>query len=183
MRIYLPAGRRAGGRPVPRCPVRRTPPAEPLPAARAGETILLVEDHEDVRRFGISALEGLGYRVLHAGRRAIGAAPARPAGAPRLHLLFTDVVLPGGMSGLELAEAVSKRRPALPVLLTSGHVQSLALPDGTLVAPERVLAKPYTVERLAANVRQAIDRGTVPPARRSPARIPPGRAGAGRADR
>ena len=70
-------------------------------------------------------------------------------------------MLPAGMSGLELAEAISRRRPSLPVLFTSGEARSLALPDGPSVPPERMLAKPYTVERLAASVRETIDRGAV----------------------
>ena len=139
-------------------PTPAAPSAEPLPRARAGETILFVEDHEDVRRFGISALEGLGYRVLHA---ADARAALRLLDQSAPQLLFTDVMLPAGMSGLELAEAVSRRRPSLPVLFTSGHARSLALPDGPSVPPERMLAKPYTVERLAASVRETIDRGAV----------------------
>jgi CheY-like chemotaxis protein len=127
-------------------------------ATFSGETILYVEDHEDVRRFGISALEGLGYRVLHA---ADARAALRLLDQSAPQLLFTDVMLPAGMSGLELAEAVSRRQPSLPVLFTGGHVQSLALPDGPSVPPERMLAKPYTVERLAASVRETIDRSAV----------------------
>jgi hypothetical protein len=71
-------------------------------------------------------------------------------------------MLPAGMSGLELAEAVSRRRPSLPILFTSGQARSLALSDGPSVPPERMLIKAYTVERLAASVREAIDRGAVP---------------------
>ena len=158
VRIYLPRAAAPGEAATPRAAVA---PAEPFPRARAGEAILIVEDHEDVRRFAISALEGLGYRVLHAtdGRSALRLLDATEAPGP--HLVFTDVVLPGGMSGLELAAAVSKRYPALPVLFTSGHARSLALPEGAPVPPERVLAKPYTVERLAASVREAIDRADV----------------------
>jgi CheY-like chemotaxis protein len=69
-------------------------------------------------------------------------------------------MLPAGMSGLEVVEAVSRQRPSLPVLFTSGHARSLALPGDPSVPLERMLTKPYTVEQLAASVHEAIDRGT-----------------------
>jgi CheY-like chemotaxis protein len=66
------------------------------------------------------------------------------------------------MSGLELADAVTERRPPLPVLFTSGHARMLAREGAPPVPPERVLAKPYTVESLAASIREALDRRAVP---------------------
>ena len=164
VRIYLP--RAASAVDQAAMPSASPPPPGPLPRARAGETILIVEDHEDVRRFGISALEGLGYRVVHAPDGPSALRLLDQAGGPSPHLLFTDVVLPGGVSGPELADLVSRRHPDLPVLFASGQARSLVRPDGTLVPPERVLAKPYTVERLAASVRESLDQATV--ARRAP---------------
>jgi PAS domain S-box-containing protein len=161
VRIYLPRAVPTGDQ-VPATREPAAPPAEPLPRARPGETILIVEDHEDVRRFGVAALEGLGYRVLHAtdGRAALRL--LEEPGRPAPDLLFTDVVLPGGMSGLELADAVARRRAPLPVLFTSGHARMLAVEGDPPVPPERILAKPYTVERLAASVRETLDRGGIP---------------------
>jgi DNA-binding NtrC family response regulator len=85
------------------------------------------------------------------------------ADAATLHLLFTDVVLPGGMSGLALAEAFSEKRPGLPVLFTSGHARNITLQNGMLDVNMWVLGKPYTLERLAASIREAIDRGSLTP--------------------
>jgi PAS domain S-box-containing protein len=170
VRIYLPRLVAGHGQAFP----RRAPeePAEVLPRARRGETILMVEDHDDVRQFGAAALESLGYRVVQA---VDGASALRlldePGGTPP-HLLLTDVVLPGGMSGLALAGAVAERRPGLPVLFTTGHTRHLA-PGG--VPPDAsVLGKPYTLERLAASVREAIEgrgaEGARGPRGRRPAR-------------
>jgi PAS domain S-box-containing protein len=157
VRIYLPRVSAEGEHALP--PRTASAPAEPLAAARPGETILVVEDHEDVRRFGISALAGLGYRVLHAADGPSALRMLDHDDAATLHLLFTDVVLPGGMSGLALAEAVSEKRPGLPVLFTSGHARNMTLRSGRLVPNAWVLGKPYTLERLAASIREAIDHG------------------------
>ncbi len=161
VRIYLPRFVPEGDPVLAPRPAGAAP--EPLPRARPGETILVVEDHDDVRRFGISALEGLGYRVLHAADGAAALRVLERADSARLDLLFTDVVLPGGMSGLALAEACSEKRPGLPVLFTSGHTRNLTLQSGMLVPNAWVLGKPYTLERLAASIRDAIDRRTRPP--------------------
>src|SRR4051812_8696172 len=93
----------------------------PRKHARPGETILLVEDDGEVRRWAGSALEGLGYRVLQA---ADGAAALELLGSPagqRVDLLFTDVLLAGAMTGRALAEAVRERRGGVPVLFTTGY--------------------------------------------------------------
>ena len=157
VQIYLPRSSPAGEQVLPlRAPET---PADPLPTARPGETILVVEDHEDVRRFGVSALEGLGYRVLHTADGPSALRMLEQVDAATLHLLFTDVVLPGGMSGLALAEAFSEKRPGVPVLFTSGHMRNMTLRTGMLVPNAWVLGKPYTLERLAASIREAIDHG------------------------
>jgi CheY-like chemotaxis protein len=107
----------------------------------------------------VSALEAFGYRVLEA---ADGTAALRlldVPGAERVDLLFTDVVLPNGMSGRALAEAVHARRgAALPVLFTTGYARDAIVHDGRLDPDVRLLRKPYTLESLASSVRQAIDR-------------------------
>jgi FixJ family two-component response regulator len=77
--------------------------------------------------------------------------------ASRVDLLFTDVVLPGGMSGPALAAASTARRPRLPVLFTSGYTGNAMGRDGRLGPDVRILRKPYTLEHLAHAIRQSID--------------------------
>ena len=133
-----------------------TPPRA-FARARAGETVLLVEDNDDVRRFGVSALDNLGYRVLEArdGPSALRLLDTL-SGAP-VHLLFTDVVLPGGMTGTALAEAFRARRPRVPVLFTSGYTRNAMLQQGNPLGDCRLLAKPYSIDKLAVSVREALD--------------------------
>jgi CheY-like chemotaxis protein len=127
-------------------------PSEETPRARAGETILLVEDDGDVRRWAASALETLGYRVLQATDAPAALELVDSPATRRLDLLFTDVMLAGGMTGRELAEALGARRPGVPVLFTSGYPR-----EGRAPAEAVDLEKPYELERLASAVRSAID--------------------------
>jgi CheY-like chemotaxis protein len=124
--------------------------------AREGETVLLVEDNEQVRALGVAALENLGYRVLEAsdGQSALR---LLDGGAARVDLLFSDVVLPGGMSGPELAAASSARRPGLPVLFASGYTRKSGNKDDPLRSDAPMLRKPYALDALASAVRCAID--------------------------
>jgi PAS domain S-box-containing protein len=134
--------------------------APALPAAREGETVLIVEDNPGVRRHGVIALESFGYRVMEAADGAAALALLDAPDAPRVDLLFTDVVLPNGMSGRALADAVHSRRgAALPVLFTTGYARDAIVHNGRLDPDVRLLSKPYTLESLAKSVRQAIDRG------------------------
>jgi PAS domain S-box-containing protein len=127
----------------------RVPELEPPPAQRAGErsgvghTILLVEDDDDVRQITRTLLGGMGYRVLEAARAA--AALSTLEAEPAIDLLLTDVVMPGGMGGIELAREAVQRRPALRVLLTSGYAEVLASSPG--ISAE-LLQKPYRFEEL-----------------------------------
>src|SRR5262249_23487580 len=91
-------------------------PAEPLPRGR--ETILAVEDDADVREYVVALLRDLGYRVLEASTARDALALLDAEKPPEL--LYTDVVLPGGMSGRELADEARGRFPSLRVLYTSG---------------------------------------------------------------
>ena len=154
VRLYLP---RSGNDAVAPAKLADARDANALATARPGETILLVEDNEEVRRFGVSALERLGYRVLPAadGPAALRLIDRVPA--EQIHLLFTDVVLPGGISGRALADAVTARRPDLPVLFTTGYAHHAASDHGALAATAHVLGKPYTLENLASTIRRALD--------------------------
>ena len=143
------------------------PPAKEQPeamaagqAATAGgsETILVVEDDALVRNFVTTQLKSLGYRTISANDgRAAMAIVAR--GEP-FDLLFTDVIMPGGLSGRALAEAIGKQRPNLKVLYTSGYTDSAVVHDGRLDDGVRLLTKPYRKQELAEMVRQALGGGT-----------------------
>ena len=127
----------------------------PAPGARGSETILLVEDDEGVRKFATAALREQGYEVH-----------AAPDGASALRLLesesgisllFTDVVLPGGMNGRQLADEARRRRPALKVLYATGYTRNAIIHQGRLDAEVELLTKPFTAEALARKVRQVLD--------------------------
>jgi PAS domain S-box-containing protein len=130
---------------------------EAIARAVPGETLLLVEDNGDVRQWSSAALQSLGYQVLEAEDAPSALRVLDGAGGPRIDLLFTDLVLPGGVSGSALAEQVLARRAGLPVLFTSGYTRNAISQQGRLAPDVRILAKPYTLETLASQVRQAID--------------------------
>jgi CheY-like chemotaxis protein len=119
------------------------------------ETILVVEDEEDVRQLACRILGGLGYRILQAGDGP--SALAILDQSPDVALLFTDVVLPGGMNGPQIASAAVARRPGLKVLYTSGYtgnaIQQLDAMEGTA----DLISKPYAIEEVAQRVRAALD--------------------------
>ena len=119
------------------------------------ETILVVEDDADVRAFVTTALGVLGYNVKEAedGPSAIVVLE----GNPDIALLFTDIVLPHGMNGRELAEEILKRNPAIKVLYTSGYTENAVIHNGKLDEGVQLLTKPYTRESLARRVRNTLD--------------------------
>ena len=165
VRIYLPRSRHreAGVDGARDAALEFVPEADgALARARDGEAILLVEDNDDVRRFGAAALHDLGYRVLEAPDAASALRIFDAEAPPRVDLLFTDMVLPGGMSGPDLALAVRERQPLLPVLYTSGYTRHSAVHQARLVAGARILAKPYPLHNLATAVRQILDAPTPP---------------------
>jgi PAS domain S-box-containing protein len=132
----------------------QTSMAPPEPTARQAprhgeELILVVEDDALVRRHLSGLLEELGYRVLqaNAGAPAIELIEANP----EITLLFTDIVIPGGMNGSDLAKKALQLRPDLKVLFTSGYSE-IAI-DGRLDPGIELLSKPYTRDQLAARLR------------------------------
>ncbi len=113
-------------------------------------TILLVEDNADVRGSLAGELTGLGYKVIEAHDGA--AALARLADEGQLDLLFTDVVMPGGLNGLELARQALRLRPQLKVLYTTGYSDEIIIEAGQLPDGATVLRKPFDKVELAATI-------------------------------
>lgn len=130
----------------------RSAPQTGLP--RGSETILLVEDDEDVRDTAHRLLVDLGYHVRQA-ETGEGALHILNSGAP-IDLLFTDVVMPGGMTGHELSEKAHLLRPDLPVLFTSGYVQDEIVHHGRLDEGVQLLGKPYTQMAMAQKIRRIL---------------------------
>ena len=132
------------------------PGAAPALQRGAGETILVVEDEPDVRLLTVAVLERYGYRAIAAssGADAIGVA-GRHAGA--VDLLFTDLVMPGGMKGWELAEQLQASRPGLKVIFTSGYSADLAGRELVIEEGRNFLQKPYSIHQLLDVVRRSLD--------------------------
>jgi PAS domain S-box-containing protein len=122
----------------------------------AGQIVLLVEDNPDVREVARRHLEALGYRVVEADSGP--AAVARlEAGRERFDLVFSDVVMPGGMSGYDVARWVGEHRPGLRVLLTSGYPDEVARSQGVSLPVARLLRKPYSRTELARALAAALE--------------------------
>jgi CheY-like chemotaxis protein len=115
--------------------------------ASAARQILVVEDDPQVAEVAVAALEGMGHKVVLRPDAASALALLRTG--PAFDLVFSDIVMPGGMSGIELAEAISASFPLLPILLATGY-SGAALAPGALRFP--VLAKPYSVQELSRRV-------------------------------
>jgi signal transduction histidine kinase/ActR/RegA family two-component response regulator len=120
-----------------------------------GETVLVVEDHEDLRAYSAGAVREMGYRVFEAADAK--AALAILDTGVSIDLLFTDVVLPGGMNGRQLADAAIKSRPDLKVLFTTGYTRNAIVHNGQLDAGIHLLGKPFTFSDLAAKIRTVLD--------------------------
>jgi CheY-like chemotaxis protein len=129
--------------------------AAPL-RGKDGETILVVEDDEDVRSYTAGSLRDLGYTVFE----AVDAASALDivAHEPAIQLIFTDLGLPGGVDGKTLSEQARARRPALRVLITTAYAAAALIHDGKLDRGIDLLVKPFTFETLAARIREVLDR-------------------------
>ncbi|MBM0206962.1 response regulator [Micromonospora sp. STR1s_5] len=123
----------------------------PLRRASDGETVLLVEDDEQVLEMAIESLEELRYRVIVA--RNAAEAIAHLNGLERIDILFSDVIMPGGMNGSQLADEARRIRPGLKILLTSGYVADLD--EGQVIGHGDlpVLSKPYRRDELARSLR------------------------------
>jgi signal transduction histidine kinase/ActR/RegA family two-component response regulator len=141
--LYLPRTRSVVQAPEPAAPS--------APASTVRAHVLLVEDDILVRDIVAPALEGLGFDVATASNasQALAIIDANP----RIEVVFTDIVMPGEMSGVDLAEELRERRPGLPVVLATGYSQRAATETGL-----RTIAKPYNVEDVAAILREELRR-------------------------
>ena len=175
VRLYLPRAHQA----------EDTLADETAAPVRGGtETVLVVEDDDEVRETAVGLLGDLGYRVLKA-REAKGALSVIESGVP-IDLLFTDVVMPGPLRSPELARKARERLPRLAVLFTSGYTENAIVHGGRLDPGVDLLSKPYTREALARKVRhvlanqaqqRALVETTSPSAMPAPVPAPPLQAG------
>jgi DNA-binding NtrC family response regulator len=138
-----------------------------LPLAGGLETILVVEDEEDVRSSTCGILSVLGYQVLEAGSAA-EAAEIIESGR-HIDLVFTDVIMPGPVSSLQLGEIVRRHLPECQVLYTSGYAEGVLAHEGKLDSSVHLLQKPYHPDALSARIRhllrrakRAVNRPTAP---------------------
>jgi PAS domain S-box-containing protein len=145
LKLYLPrAGEGAASAPA----------TSAAPMERGHEIILVVEDNPKVRQTVLRQLTDLGYSTLEASSGAEALELVR-SGA-RYDMMLTDVVMPGGMTGYELAERVESLRPDLKVLFTSGYTE-LAVTDGHVFDKRSFLSKPYRKQDLARAIRRVLD--------------------------
>ena len=138
---------------------RRNPGDQSLslstPPRAQQEKVLVVEDHEDVRAQSVESLRELGYLVFEAAD-AHSALRLLEEQKGNINLLFTDVVLPGGISGAQLAAQATAHWPALRVLFTTGYARNAIVHHGRLDAGVQLLTKPYSFDELASKVRDVL---------------------------
>ncbi len=147
-RLYLPRSRAATATLAPATTATTL-------GATPGETILAVEDDPDLRELVAAMLANLGFAAIVAatGEEALQALAA----APRIDLVLTDVVLPGGMSGPALAKTALEHKPGLKILYMSGYTQNAIVHQGRLDPGVELLAKPFTSKELGRKLRTILD--------------------------
>jgi hypothetical protein len=146
VRVILPRARQVAEA------AREQEAAADLP--RGAEVVLVVEDDPAVRSLAVAQLAELGYRTMQAGDGVAALDLLSRTGG--IDLLVTDLMMPRGISGLELAEQARRRWPRMKVLLTSGYSEEVIGPIDR-IAPYPFLAKPYRRRDLAHKVREALD--------------------------
>jgi len=150
-RVYLPVSDAAPAPPV----ANKVNHPSALQSGK-GETVLVVEDEHAVRELACAALQQRGYEVIHAadGPEAVKIWEQQNT---QVHLLLTDMIMPGGMSGGELAKTLQSRNPELKVLYTSGYSPEFAGKDLRLASEINFLPKPYDLNSLLTAVRHCLD--------------------------
>lgn len=123
-------------------------------APQGNETVLIVDDEEGLRELARDTLEDLGYKVLTSsnGKRALQVLEENP----EINLVFSDVVMPGGINGYELAEQMVEMYPHLKILLTSGYTQKAVARNGQARFTSNLLSKPYSRQELAKRIRDML---------------------------
>jgi len=146
--LYLP-------RHMAAAPAAEAPAAlPPAPRAEPGETVLVVDDEATVRMLVVEVLQDLGYEAIEAPDGHAGLEILRSSA--RIDLLVSDVGLPGGMNGRQLADAGRALRPRLKVLFITGYAENAVIGDGGLPHAMSVLTKPFSLEALALRIRGMI---------------------------
>jgi CheY-like chemotaxis protein len=151
VRLYLPRHR------GPADIEEEAPRLEQAPRATAGETVLIVDDEPSVRMLVTDVLEELGYAAIEAADTISGMKVLRSD--VRIDLLITDVGLPGGMNGRQMAEAARETRPKLKVLFITGYAENAAIGSGRLEPGMHVLTKPFAMDNLATRIKTIIGEG------------------------
>ncbi len=128
-----------------------------LPRSESGETVLIVDDEPTVRMLVTDILEDLGYAAIEAGDSATGLKVLQSD--VRIDLLVTDVGLPGGMNGRQMADAARVHRPDLKVLFITGYAENSVIGNGHLPPGMAVLTKPFAMDAMAARIRSMIEGG------------------------
>ena len=152
IKLYFP---RLTGQPdIPAWSARESGAAVP-PRCDGDEIVLVVEDDPQVNALAVEALQERGYRVISApdGASALSLLDS----APQIDLLLTDVVLPGGMNGRQLSEAIVRERPGTRVLYITGYTRNAIIHHGRLDPDIDLLTKPFTAEALTRKIRQILD--------------------------
>jgi CheY-like chemotaxis protein len=149
VRLYLP---RVGGYAAE---IAEPPAGEAPRQSTMGEMVLVVEDDPGVLEMAVESLVELGYGV----ETAISGPDAleRIRAGGRIDLLFSDIVMPDGMNGVELALKAREIRPGLKILLTSGYAAGALADAETLPSDVEIIGKPYRLEDLAQKLRKVID--------------------------
>ncbi|NOQ14125.1 MAG: PAS domain-containing protein [Methyloprofundus sp.] len=147
-RINLPRAKR-----LEQNPEQTNIQTEPLP--EGNETILVVDDEEDLLEILRVSLEGQGYTVVMANNAK--QALEQLVKEPKIDLLFTDVVMPGGINGFQLAEQAKAKYPDLKILIASGFTQKVAADDNQLYLNANLLSKPYSQAEVIRRMRVLLD--------------------------
>jgi CheY-like chemotaxis protein len=129
--------------------------ANALPRSDQGETLLVVDDEPIVRMLIKDVLDDLGYTAIEAGDSAAGLKVLQSSG--RIDLLVTDVGLPGGMNGRQMADAGRICRPNLKVLFITGYAENAIISSGRLAPGMAVITKPFPIETMAARIRSIME--------------------------
>jgi PAS domain S-box-containing protein len=149
VKIYLP--RYIGAEESPEDSYQARAPAHAI----GTETVLVVEDDDALRAYTVEVLGELGYRVLTAANGAVALEILERA--KDVDLLFTDVVMPGGLTGRALADEAVRRQPRLKVLFTTGYTRNAIVHHGRLDPGVHMIAKPFTLDQLGAKIRALLD--------------------------